>query len=97
MTDQLCLYKIQPATGEMLLFQLSGTEAASEEAFEAWNYYSTPLPELPPESYPLSLPSLWLRNRAKRDGQFIRGWLAVTYIASRRHSFHFDILLPLIS
>jgi hypothetical protein len=33
---------------------------------DGWRYFDTSLPLLPPSSYPLSLHSLWVQNRAKR-------------------------------
>jgi len=44
---------------------------------EGWHYFDGPLPALPPESYPVSLHSLWFQNQATRLGEPIAKGISV--------------------
>ncbi len=78
--------KILTHTGESILIPLTTAEPASpgavtpegssapdEPPLLPWVHYSAPLPEFTPEDYPLSLHSLWFRNRTRIEGQFTSG------------------------
>jgi hypothetical protein len=60
--------KIQSAQGEMLLINLqltppSGRAVGDQAPDEEWRYWEASLPELPVESYPLTLHSIWVTVR----------------------------------
>lgn len=73
--------KFQTALGETLTFHLEPSETGGYPE-DGWRYFSTELPALTAENYPLQLHSLWWRNRARR---------ANTFSANMRWSYNFFV------
>jgi hypothetical protein len=68
--------KMQSALGEMLLVNLqltppSGRAIGDPAPEEEWRYWEANLPDLPAESYPLKLHSLWVMVRASAFTEYL--------------------------
>mgnify|MGYP002624058710 FL=1 len=62
--------KLMTAQQDTFLVELTSDETGYPE--DGWRYFEGALPELPPDSYPLGLHSIWLRNRSIIVGNFGR-------------------------
>lgn len=65
--------KLITAGGESLLLELNPPAPGwpdSPDDYVPWVYVSAVLPEFSAQDYPLTLHSLWLRNRARSEGSF---------------------------